>query len=92
MTRSSIIDNKEIKKQVQELLDMGVIILSNSPCGSPVVLVPNKDGAWRMYIDFQELNKISMKNRHPLPIIDGLLDQLKNAIYFTNLDSKSGYH
>jgi hypothetical protein len=92
MYRSSVIENAEIKKQVQELLDKGIIRPSSSLCGSPIVLVPKKDGTWRMCIDFRALNKITVKNHYPLPIIDDLLDQLKNVVYFTKLDLRSGYH
>jgi hypothetical protein len=63
----SIMENAEIKKQIQELLDKGVIVPSSSPCGSPIVLVPKKYGTWRMCVDFMALNKIIVKNRYPLP-------------------------
>jgi hypothetical protein len=56
------------------------------------MLVLKKDGTWRMCVDFQALNKIMVKNHYPLPHIDDLLDQLKNAIYFSKLDLRSGYH
>jgi hypothetical protein len=79
MYRMSVMENAEIKKQIQELLDKGVIVPSSSPCGSPIVLVPKKDGTWRMCVDFRALNKITVKNRYPLPRIDDLLDQLKDA-------------
>ena len=72
------------EKQVQELIEKGVIRPSTSPCGSPIVLVPKKDGSWRMCIDYRALNKITIKNRYPLPCIDDLLDQLKHAIYLQN--------
>jgi hypothetical protein len=87
-----VMENAEIKKQIQELLDKWVIMPSTSPCGSPIVLVPKKDGTWRMCVDFRALNKIMVKNRYPLPRIDDLLDQLKDAKYFTKLDLRSGYH
>ena len=92
MYRMSIMESLEIKKQVQELLDKGVILPSTSPCGSPIVLVPKKDGTWLMCVEYQALNKITIKNQYPLPRIDDLLDQLKNAKYFTKLDLRNGYH
>jgi hypothetical protein len=89
---SSIIENVEIKKKVQELLNKGIIIPRSSPCGYPIVLSPKKDGTWRMCIDFRALNKMTVKNRYSLPRIDDVLDQLKNVVYFTKLDLRSGYH
>jgi hypothetical protein len=91
MYRMSVMENTEIKKQIQELLDKGVIVPSSSPCGSPIVLVLKKYGMWRMCVDFRALNKITVKNCYPLPRIDDLLDQLKDAKYFTELDLRSGY-
>ena len=63
-----------------------------SPCGSPIVLVRKKDGSCRMCIDYIALNKITIKNRYPLPRIDDLLDQLKDVVYFSKLELHSGYH
>ena len=80
MYRLSALENAEIKKQVQELLDKGFIRPCTSPCESPIVLVRKKDGSWRMCIDYRALNEITIKNRYPLPHIDDLLDQLKEAI------------
>ena len=90
--RHSLVETEEIKKQVEDLLGQGVIQPSSSPCGSPVVMVPKKDGGWRMCIDYRALNKITVKNRYPLPRIEDLLDQLQPALFFTKLDLKSGYH
>ena len=74
-----MMENVEIKKQIQELFDKGIIQPSSSLCGSPIFLVPKKDGTWSMCVDFRALNKITVKNRYPLPRIDDLLDQLKDA-------------
>ena len=72
--RSSIVENAEIKKQVQELIEIGAIRPCSSPCGSPIVLVPKKDGTWRMCVDYRELNIITIKNKNPLHRINDLLD------------------
>jgi hypothetical protein len=82
----------KLKKKIQDLLDKGVIMPSTSPCGSPNFLVPKKDGTWCMCVDFRALNKITVNNHYPLPRIDYLLDQLKDAKYFTKLNLRSGYH
>jgi len=70
----STIEMEEIKKKVHELLNQGVIRPITSPSGSLIVLVPNKDGTWRMCMDYQALNKITVKICYPLPCIDELLD------------------
>ena len=85
-------ESEEVKKKIQELLKKGIIRPFSSPCGSPIVLVLKKDGTWCMCVDFHVLNKIMVKNYYPLPRIDYLLDQLKDAKYFTKLDLRSGYH
>jgi hypothetical protein len=74
------------------MVKQGVIRPSASPCGSPIILVPKKDGTWCKCMDFRALKKIMVKNRHPFPCIDDLLDQLKHVVYFTKLDLRSGYH
>jgi hypothetical protein len=86
MYKMSVVEMTEIKKQVHGLLDQGVIRPSSSPCGSLIMMVPKKDGTWRMCVNYRDLNKITVKNRYPLPHIDDLLDQLKNVVYFTKLD------
>jgi hypothetical protein len=73
-------------------LDQGVIRPNSSPYDSLIVMVSKKDGTWQMCVDYRDLNKITVKNRYPLPRIDDLLDQLKNVVYFTTLDLHSGYH
>ena len=74
------------------MLDNGDINPNTSPCGSPIILVPKRDGAWCMRIDFRALRKITINNCYHLPRIDVLLDQLKDVVYFTKLDLRSGYH
>ena len=90
--RRSVLENEKIKRQIQELLQKVHIRPSSSPCGSPIVLVQKKDGTWRLCINYWALNKITVRNRYPIPRIDDLLDQLKGAKYFSKIDLKSGYH
>ncbi|KAL0533338.1 hypothetical protein IC582_030157 [Cucumis melo] len=73
---------KELKVQLQELLDKGFIRPSVSPWGAPVLFVKKKDGSMRLCIDYRELNKVTVKNRYPLPRIDDLFDQLQGAMSF----------
>ena len=83
---------KEVQKQVAELLEKGLIQPSSSPYGAPILFVRKKDGALRMVIDYRALNKVTVKNRYPLPRIDDLFDQLQGAKVFSSLDLMSGYH
>ena len=83
---------QELMKQLQELLDKGFIQPSTSPWGAPILFVKKKDGTMRMCIDYRELNKVTIKNRYPLPRIDDLFDQLQGASYFSKIDLRSGYH
>ncbi|KAD6795956.1 hypothetical protein E3N88_06852 [Mikania micrantha] len=83
---------KELKEQLEELLDLGFIRPSVSPWGAPVLFVKKKDGTMRLCIDYRELNKITIRNRYPLPRIDDLFDQLQGAKCFSKIDLRSGYH
>ena len=83
---------QELKEQLQELLERGVIRLSVSPWGAPVLFVKKKDGSMRLCIDYRELNRVTIRNRYPLPRIDDLFDQLQGAKYFSKIDLRSGYH
>ncbi|GJV05930.1 reverse transcriptase domain-containing protein [Tanacetum coccineum] len=83
---------QELSGQLQELQDKGFIRPSHSPWGAPVLFVKKKDGSLRMCIDYRELNKLTVKNRYPLPRIDDLFDQLQGSCYFSKIDLRSGYH
>ncbi|KAL8104423.1 hypothetical protein AgCh_028583 [Apium graveolens] len=80
--RLAPVEMKELASQLQELLDNGMIRPSVSPWGAPVLFVKKKDGNMRLCIDYRELNKLTIKNRYPLPRIDDLFDQLKGAVHF----------
>ncbi|GKD04971.1 putative reverse transcriptase domain-containing protein [Tanacetum coccineum] len=83
---------QELSNQLKELQEKGFIRPSHSPWGAPVLFVKKKDGALRMCIDYKELNKLTIKNRYPLPRINDLFDQLLGACYFSKIDLRSGYH
>ncbi|GJU90026.1 putative reverse transcriptase domain-containing protein [Tanacetum coccineum] len=83
---------RELSVQLQELLKKGFIRPSSSPWGAPVLFVKKKDGSFRMYIDCRELNKLTVKNRYPLPRIDDLFDQLQGSSVYSKIDLRSGYH
>jgi hypothetical protein len=88
----SLLENEEIKRQIQELLQKGHIQPSSSPYGSSIVLVQKKDGTWRLCIDYRALNKITVRNRYLIPRIDDILEQLKGVKYFSKINLKSRYH
>ena len=83
---------KELKVQLQELLDKGFIRPSISPWGAPVLFVKKKDGSLRMCVDYRQLNKFTVKNRYLLPLIDDLFDQLRGVSVFSKIDMRSGYY
>jgi hypothetical protein len=85
-------ENEEVKRQVQDLLDKGLVKESLSPCAVPTVLSPKKYGGWRMCTDSRAINKITIIHKFALPRMDDLMDFLSGANYFSKIDLKSGYH
>uniref|UniRef100_A0A7N2LFY1 RNA-directed DNA polymerase n=1 Tax=Quercus lobata TaxID=97700 RepID=A0A7N2LFY1_QUELO len=90
--RMAPIELKELKEQLVELLDKGFICPSASPWGAPVLFFKKKDGSLRLCIDYRDLNRVTIKNKYPLPRIDDLFDQLQGAQLFSKIDLRSGYH
>ncbi|GJU85467.1 putative reverse transcriptase domain-containing protein [Tanacetum coccineum] len=83
---------KELAEQLQELSDKGFIRPSSSPWGAPVLFVKKKDGSFCICIDYRKLNKLTVKNRYPLPRIDDLFNQLQGSSVYSKIDLRSGYH
>ncbi len=92
MYRMSPAELAEVKRQVADLLRKGFIEPSSSPFGAPVLFVQKKDGTLRMVVDYRQLNKITVKNKWPLPRIEDQFDSMKGAKVFSSLDLQSGYH
>lgn len=82
-------DLKELKIQLQELVDKGFVQLSTSPWGAPVLFVRKKNGSMHLCIDYRQLNKVTIKNRYPLPRIDDLFDQLKMVKVVSKIEVSS---
>nr|GFB85535.1 putative reverse transcriptase domain-containing protein [Tanacetum cinerariifolium] len=86
------VELKELKDQLQELLECDFIRPSVSLWGAPVLFVKKKDGSMRLCIDYRGLNRITVRNRYPLSRIDDLFDQLEGVKFFSKIDLRSGYH
>ncbi|GKE67067.1 putative reverse transcriptase domain-containing protein [Tanacetum coccineum] len=83
---------KGLSEQLKELSDKGFIRPNSLPWGAPILVVKKKDGSFRMCIDYRELNKLTVKNRYPLPRIDDLFDHLQGSSIYSKIDLRSGYH
>ncbi|XP_070034688.1 uncharacterized protein [Nicotiana tomentosiformis] len=83
---------KELKEQLQDFLEKGFIRPSVSPCGEPMMFVKKKEESMRICIDYKQLNKVTIKNKYPIPRIDDLSDQLQGSKVFLKIDLRSGYH
>jgi len=90
--RMSASELAELKKQLEDLLDKKFVRPSVSPWGAPMLLVKKKDGSMRLCIHYRQLNKVTIKNRYPLPRINDLMDQLVGARVFSKIDLRSGYN
>ena len=90
--RMAPLELKELKVQMEELLNKGFVRPSTSPWGAPILFVKKKDGSLRLCIDYRELNKAMIRNQYMLPRIDDLFDQLQGARVFSKIDMRLGYH
>nr|GEW55566.1 putative reverse transcriptase domain-containing protein [Tanacetum cinerariifolium] len=90
--RAYMLRDRNAHQNLNVVTDRGFIRPSTSPWGTPILFVKKKDGSFRMCIDYWELNKLTIKNRYPLPRIDDLFDQLQGLSVYSKIDLRSGYH
>ena len=90
--RMTLVELQELKVQLQELLDKGFIRPSTSQWGAPVLFVKKKDKTLRLCIDYRQLNRVTIKNRYPLPRIDDLFDQLRGARVYSKINLRTYFH
>ena len=89
--RMALVELQELRVQLQELLDKGFIRLSTSPWGAPVLFAKKKEKTLRLCIDYRQMNRVTVKNRYPLPRIDDLFDKLRGARVYSKIDLSNGY-
>ena len=90
--RMEPVELRELRVQLQDLLDKGFIRPSTSPWGASVLFAKKKDKTLRLCIDYRQLNRVTIKNRYPLPRIDDLFDQLRGARVYSKIELRAGYH
>ncbi|XP_013594359.1 PREDICTED: uncharacterized protein LOC106302390 [Brassica oleracea var. oleracea] len=90
--RYSALQKDSIDKMIREMLDQGIFQYSSSPYASPIVLVKKKDGSWRLCVDYRCLNKQTIKDKYPIPLLEDLLDELGGSKFFSKLDLRAGFH
>ena len=90
--RMAPLELKELRKQLDQLLNIGFIRLRTSPWGAPVLFVKKHDETLRLCTDYRRLSRVILKNKYPLPRIDDLFDQLRGSKYYTKIDLRTGYH
>jgi len=82
----------ELNKYLHKMFAEGKIVHSKSPAGAPILYVPKPDGRLRLWVDYRQLNKLTILNKYPLPLMTELMERAAGATIFTNLDLKDGYH
>lgn len=90
--RLSFREKQEVNEMVRDLIERGIIRPSDSPYASPIVLVKKKSGEMRMCIDYRALNKLTVRDKYRLPLIEDCVSYLEGNNYFTVLDLRSGFH